>query len=227
MLRFNLFGYPVRVHWMFWILCIILGMGYLQQRDRQGPISFLIVTAVVFGSILWHELGHAWARKRCGANYSEIELHGMGGLCGGPGYLTRKQSMFVSAMGPAASMLLGAVIFPLKFTPGMDWVMDPTNPGFAVRQNISFAVFVNHMIWVNIGWALLNLLPVMPLDGGQIFNAFMANKNPALVPRVGMIVAGIVAILGLLAVQLWMAFIFGFLAYQNYRRMQGTHSGFW
>ena len=220
MLRFVLFGYPVRVHWMFWILCAFLGMGYLKQPGRDGLVFFLISTAVIFGSILWHELGHAWARKRCKLDYSEIELHGMGGLCGGPGYLTRKQSMFVAAMGPAASLALGFA--------SMIFLLSPLISGSAMTAShaSAFQVFVFWMLFANIGWAIMNLLPVLPLDGGRIFEGFMANRNPSIVPKVGMVVGGIVAVLGLITGNLWMGFLFGFLAYQNYKRITGVH-GSW
>ena len=208
MLRFVLFGYPVRVHWMFWILCVLIGWHFLDQGGRENFIFFIITAAVVFGSILWHELGHAWARKRVGQPNSEIMLHGMGGLCMGPGYLTRRQTIFVAGMGPAASLALGAATLLLLLAPG-------------IQTNATLAVFVNVMLFVNIGWSILNLLPVMPLDGGQIFDALMANRNPGVVPKVGMIVAGMVAVAGFLLGHIWMGFLFGFLAYQNYRRVQG------
>src|SRR5690606_8069958 len=120
MLHFRLFGFPVHVHWMFWLLCLFLGMPLLQQDGPVGLGLFVMMTAVVFGSIVGHELGHAWARKKYGAPYSDITLHGMGGLCSGPGRFTRWESVFIAAAGPAASLLLGAATFPLVFAPGAD-----------------------------------------------------------------------------------------------------------
>lgn len=221
MLKFVLFGFPVRIHWMFWLLTVFLGMGYLGEPGRAGPIAFVISSLIILVSILFHELGHAWARRRCGHGHSEITLYGMGGLCSGSGYLTRKQSMFVSAMGPAASLLLGSVALLFFLSPSISW--NSIRVGWLEPAN----VFIFTMLFVNIGWAIMNLLPVMPLDGGQIFAGFMANKNPGIVPKVGMVVAGAVAVLGLMTGQLWLGFLFGFLAYKNYQRVVGGHSGFW
>jgi stage IV sporulation protein FB len=207
MLSFRLFGYPVRIEWMFWVLCVLLGMPYLQKQGPEALGQFLIVTAVVLGSILWHELGHAWARRRCGEPYSEITLYGFGGLCGGPGRFTRHESMFISAAGPAASLLLGGAVWLLVLTP--------------IAANPWLRFFAGWMHWVNVGWAILNLLPVLPLDGGRIFEAALANRNPGLVPRVGFGVALGVAILGLLSAQFFLAVVFGMLAHGNYRRMRG------
>lgn len=214
MLNFRLFGFPVRVQWIFWILCLVLGMQYLQSGGPDGVIKALIVAAVVFGSILWHELGHAWARKRSGAPYSEIMLHGFGGVCSGPGSFTRGQSIFIAAAGPAASLGLGLLI--LLITP---MTMANTGP--------FFQVFAFWMLWVNIGWAILNLLPIFPLDGGQIFAGLAGPKNYRLVLWTGLILAVALALFGFfVGKQIFMAVLFGLLAFGNWQRLQGQQSSF-
>lgn len=213
MFSFRLFGFPVHVQWMFWLLCLFLGMNFLQEDGPTGLGRFGIMTAVVFGSIIWHELGHAWARKRSGAPYSEITLHGMGGYCSGPGRFTRGQSIFVAAAGPGASLLLGALTYLLVFTPGIReaWV------GF----------FVGQMLWVNVGWAILNLLPILPLDGGHILQGILAGKTAHLVPKIGFVLAILMAVAGFVLLQsLFMAIIFGLLAHTNWQMMRGQRGIF-
>ena len=213
MLNFRLFGFPVHVHWMFWLLCLFLGMPFLEQDGPTGLGQFGIMSAVVFCSIIWHELGHAWARKRSGAPYSEISLHGMGGLCGGPGRFTRWQSVFIAAAGPAASLLLGGLTFLLIYSPGSKdpWI------GF----------FIGQMLWVNVGWAIMNLLPILPLDGGHILRGLLAGKTAHLVPKIGFVLAIIMAIAGLLLFRsIFMAVIFGLFAHTNWQIMQGQRSSF-
>lgn len=213
MLSFRLLGYPVRIEWMFWLLCVLLGMGYLQQAGPVGLGRFLVMTGVVLGSILWHELGHAWARKRCGESYSEITLHGFGGLCGGPGFFTRRESIFIAAAGPGASFLLGGAASLLLFTPGMNnpWV----------------AFFVAQMQWVNIGWAIFNLLPILPLDGGHIFEGLVPDRHRSIVPKVGFILALVIAVLGFVGGSFFMAAMFGLMAHGNWQRIQGMGRGAW
>ncbi|MEM9283282.1 MAG: site-2 protease family protein [Verrucomicrobiota bacterium] len=213
MLTFKLFGYPVRVQWLFWLLCLFLGMNFLQRPGPEGIGLFLIMTAVVFGSIIWHELGHAWARKKSGAPYSEIMLHGFGGLCSGPGQFTRGQSIFIAAAGPAASLLLGAATWAFSLSPA--------------EANPWIRFFIAQMLWVNVGWAILNLLPIYPLDGGQIFYGIAGPRNQRTVFIVGMILAGLLAIAGLaLRGSLFMAVLFGLLAYSNWQRLQGQQGTF-
>ncbi len=212
MLSFRLFGFPVRIEWMFWILCVFLGMEFLQQEGPEGLGKFLLMTGVVLGSILWHELGHAFARKRCGAPRSEIILYGFGGLCGGPGHFTRGESVAIAAAGPAASLLLGGATWLLVFSPGManDWLR----------------FFVGQMLWVNVGWAILNLLPILPLDGGRIFEGLVPSRHGRLVPRVGFVLALVMAAWGFFAYgSLFMAVMFGLLAHGNWQRMRGLGTG--
>ena len=238
MLSFQLFGFPIRIEWMFWLLCLFLGMDFLQEDGPKGIGRFLIMTAVVLGSIIWHELGHAWARKRSGAPFSEITLHGMGGLCSGPGPVgpgpvgpgpvgpgpvgpgpagsgrfTRGQSIFIAAAGPAASILLGCCVWLLVLTPG-------------IREEWT-AFFVGKMLWVNIGWAILNLLPILPLDGGHILNGLLAGKNAHLVPKIGFVLSLVMAIAGfVLTGRPFMPIIFGLFAYTNWQMIQGQRSTF-
>ncbi|MDF2376249.1 MAG: site-2 protease family protein [Verrucomicrobiales bacterium] len=213
MLSFRLFGFPVRVQWIFWVLCLILGMNYLQSGGPDGVIKALIVAAIVFGSILWHELGHAWARKKSGAPYSEIMLHGFGGVCSGPGSFTRGQSIFIAAAGPASSLALGFITFLAVIAAGdaAPWMQ----------------FFAGWMLWVNIGWAILNLLPIFPLDGGQIFAGIAGPRNLKLVLWVGLILSATLAVAGLLVTkQFFMAILFGMLAFGNWQRLQGKQSSF-
>jgi len=206
MLRFRLFGYPVRIEWMFWVVCAILGMDLMQVPGPQGLGMMVLWVVIVLGSVLWHELGHAFARKKFGEPYSEISLHGFGGICSGPGRFTRHEQMAVSAAGPVASLLLGGMVWMIAQTPG-------------AQASFWMHFFVGQMLWVNIGWAILNLLPIFPLDGGRIFEAFMANRKPSLVPKVGMLTAAVIAVFGLVGLgSIWMALLFGYLAYANWQR---------
>ncbi len=182
----------------------------------------LIVVAVLLLSILFHELGHAWARKKYRAPYSEIVIHGFGGYCAGPGHFTRHEQMKISFAGPLINFIFVGIAWLLLKTPGLIPV-----PGETVSLSQFFLIqFASMMLYVNIFLGGLNLLPILPLDGGRIFESFMSNRNPTIVPKVGMIVAGLAAVWGLTRGDMWMTVLFGFFAYSNWQRVQGVRPQF-
>lgn len=161
MIRFTLFNIPVSIHWMFWLLAAFLG-GALQAQSPEQLIYTATFMAAAFVSILIHELGHALAGLRMGAPRAEIHLHGMGGLAhfhGAP--FTRKQSILMTAAGPAASLALAGIFF----------VVGIAVLGVEGERSLSFVylqLFVGTMIAINVFWTIFNLFPALPLDGGQI-----------------------------------------------------------
>jgi stage IV sporulation protein FB len=215
MFRFTFLGFPVRVDWTFWLVSALMS-GAISMTGRDMFVHLAVWIGAVFVSILWHELGHAQAFKKYGG-HAEILLYSMGGLCIpiGKSHHTRHESMWISAAGPGASLFLFGVVLAVHwFTP------------LGSSSRIA-GLLIGNLLWINGFWTLVNLLPVLPLDGGQIFQAFMSNKNPSIVPQVGMVVAGLVAIYGFYIGLFFMAIFFIYLAHSNWQRSQGTHGGFW
>lgn len=190
---------------MFWVMCAILA-GPSIANGREGFIALLIWTAVVFVSILWHEMGHGWAFRKFGVARPEIFLSGMGGLCRGQGSFTRRQSVEISAAGPVFSLILAGFLYGLQFVPL------PPSP--------VLSSFIKIGIIVNLGWAMLNLFPVLPLDGGRIFEAVMPDRRRGLVPAVGLIVASLAAVFGIISGRLFLGVLFGLLAIENWNRIR-------
>lgn len=208
MLQFTLFGFPIRIHWMFWLVGCLLTFHLVTSSKPQDLQKLAVWLIVFFISILWHELGHAFAMRKYGGR-PDILLYGMGGVCSSVGRYTRKQSMIISAAGPAAGFSLALVAYFLLHTSPV--------------MNSYFVLYaLKKMFFINLVWTMLNLLPIQPLDGGQIFRSFMSKTNPSLVPKVGMITGGIVAVLSLIFLNsLFMALMFGYLAYQNWNISKG------
>ncbi|OAI51325.1 hypothetical protein AYO44_00505 [Planctomycetaceae bacterium SCGC AG-212-F19] len=172
--QFRIFGIPVRVHPWFWIVSIMLGFSAL--RDNKGPEGFLylgIWVACVFVSVLVHELGHVCAGLYFGSE-GHIVLYSFGGLAVGSSNLTdRWQRIIVMFAGPAAGFILFALVAAgvwlydpmmvtnlLRALVWLDWVRGDW-PRWAERLVID-------LFAINLFWGLINLLPIWPLDGGQI-----------------------------------------------------------
>ncbi|MEZ5305101.1 MAG: site-2 protease family protein [Verrucomicrobiales bacterium] len=232
MLRFTFLGFPVTVHWMFWLVTGLLGSGaaegqanflsatYGKQVSAFVPILFWV--GLAFASILLHELGHSLAFRRFGTR-SQIVLYGMGGYAQPEGGipLTRWESIKISAAGPAVSFGIGGAAW---------WLHQMLHPPEALMGYTYSRMILGVLIWINLGWGILNLLPIYPLDGGQIFDAWHG-RGARLTGKVGAFVAAAVAI-GLFyysgGTSFFSLIFFGFLAYQNWQRSKGAHGGgFW
>jgi Zn-dependent protease len=162
MIRFSIFGIPVQVHPFFWITLAIIG-GALGANSPEAMLRLGLFLLAGFISLLVHELGHALTARKFGAR-SEIVLQAFGGYAAYSGVrLTRPQSFAVTAAGPAVQIVLGFVLLQLL----------PHLPD----MNPNMAYFLRILVWVSLVWAILNLLPVLPLDGGQMLNAILGPQR--------------------------------------------------
>jgi Zn-dependent protease len=162
-IEFRLLGIPVRIHLWFWFMAL-----WLWTLDRgEGWAGLLVWVAVVLQGILMHELGHALAGRAFGRT-PRIELVALGGITWweqaepmSPG-----RNLVVSAAGPAVGIFVGSLSLVL-----MDvlQIPDPSLGRYLFRS----------LVWVNLGWGLLNLLPIMPLDGGNIVAALFDFAAPS------------------------------------------------
>ncbi len=146
--QFRLFGIPVRIAGSF-ALVAVMGL-------TAGSVEIALVwVAVVFVTTLVHELGHAFAFKYYGRE-SSITLWGLGGLTQGHGApLSRARSIVVSLAGPLTEIVL--VGLPALY---LARTVETTSDTTALALDL--------FVWVGIGWAIVNLLPVLPLDGGRV-----------------------------------------------------------
>ncbi len=214
--RFVIFGIPVRVHPAFWILGTIL--GWRTGDGEAGAVRLqliLIWLLCLFVSILVHELGHALTAKAFGWP-PEIVLCHFGGYAAfmpHHGY-THARSILVSFAGPFAGFLLFGLVVSVWF------VLEMT--GTSINQFGESAIW--NMIWINLGWGIINLLPVLPLDGGQICREvcrWISPQNGLTWSLWIAVVVGGLACVGFLKIGLtFAAIMFGFLAYQSFQALQ-------
>lgn len=237
-LRFSIFGIPVRVHPLFWVIGLLLGSG------SNGLTGAIIWVVVIFISILVHELGHAFAFRRFGQD-SHVILHFAGGLTvpesvpWGGGYanvrLTSNEQVFVSLAGPGAGFLLAAATLSTGFFMGGSIVTSyllgfiPI-PLVLFQNDILNQIFIS-FLWVNIFWGFVNLIPVYPLDGGHVARHILIQRDPLAGLRtslwISVISGGLAAIIGLLFLDsVYMGVLFGFLAFQSFQALQGTSGGY-
>ena len=227
----------MRVHPFFWVLSLLLGINV-----TQGELKLVLVwLATVFLSILAHELGHALTARHYGYR-PWITLHQFGGLASYNGErLESRKKIMVSFAGPAAGFLIAILITAILFATGhvarLSFSFAPVRfypymPLVEMASGLQPApldALIDYMLQVNIFWGLINLFPVLPLDGGQIAREYLIEKDPyggmrkSLILSVG---AAVVLVVFALANQdLFLVLMFGYLGYSSYRILQENSGG--
>lgn len=201
--RLRLLGFPVEADLSFLVVLVFLGYATL---DR-GPAYLLAWVVIAAVSVLVHELGHAVAARAAGA-HPQVELFGFGGLTTfetPAGGLSRARSVGISLAGPVTGLALGIMLVLLRRSAGLD--------------PFSLAAFaLDAGVFVTLGWGLLNLLPILPLDGGNVLVELLPGlpaRRLRLAAAVSIFVAVLAAIVALLMSQLYAALLAAWFAFGN------------
>lgn len=204
MIQFRLFGFPVAVQPFFLLTAWLIG----PRGDLQATALWIVT---VFTGVMAHELGHAYAGRHLNLD-PVITLHGFGGMTSWRSihHLSHGQRIFLSAAGPAVGITIGLAVLVVAKLVAPD-------PGLIVNR------LINYTVWVNLGWGLLNLAPVLPLDGGHI----AASAAEAAFGRRGRIVSVVISLVltGALALwamwngQIWMTILAVVLAVSNFQAL--------
>jgi Zn-dependent protease len=213
-LSFSIGGIPVRVLPTFWLVAVIFGFDWLNAPD--GGLAFLLIwVAVMFVSILVHELGHALVARACG--YApRILLYHFGGLAVFDPYrdYTTGKSILITLAGPGAGLLLY----------GLTWLADRALTGGNGDPSPFVYAALEMSLFVNLWWSLLNLLPVIPLDGGQVCRDVCLSANPrrgmTVALWISVLVGAVIGALGVAFRQMYMGIMFLLLAVQSYQELQ-------
>jgi stage IV sporulation protein FB len=206
MIRFSVFGIPVEVQPFFWITLVILGAS--NGGDSVGAIfEILLFVLAGFFSVLVHELGHALTARAYGAN-THIVLQAFGGYAAYAGIrMSRKQSFLITAAGPAIQIALGGAVAALLY--------------FLPPMNSYGEHFLYVLMGISFVWAILNLLPVMPLDGGQMLNALLGPARFRITLWTTIVVAiGVAVLLFTYTGSILFPIFLGMFAWQAYQALQ-------
>jgi Zn-dependent protease len=240
-LRFRLFGTYVRVNPLFWLIMAIFGWRYTRNPvpvlpgGGMGDLALWVLCGFV--SVLLHEFGHVWMGRLFGT-HGHILLHSMGGLAIGASDVPyRWQRILISLAGPGIQLLLFAALVGLLFTGVISRPLLDDNPALALMLNM--------LLMINLWWPLLNLLPIFPLDGGQVtrevcqivspnrglvvslwvslFAAILLAANALVVEQTEQRVA-LIPYVGHLFGGYYLAILFALLAYGSWQALQEENS---
>ncbi|HEY1534580.1 MAG TPA: hypothetical protein VGF76_11190, partial [Polyangiaceae bacterium] len=150
-----------------------LQIGREGRLRLQVALSFFVITgapgiaggaprvalyaSIAFFTVLTHELGHALCGVLWGCR-ATIVLHALGGHTTIEPLLPRWRDVFATSMGPCVSLVIALMLAVLRHSfPGHFWL--------------------TVALWVNLAWGIVNLLPMLPFDGGRALQTMLADKH--------------------------------------------------
>lgn len=218
--HFKILGVPVRVEWPFFLVAAMLGLAGMRawpDSSFLGRVTWMLIwVAIVFVSVLVHELGHALA-YRMNRERSSIVLTALWGLTSGRESPQRWRRIFVSLSGAIfAFVVLGLPFLLLR---------DAAYP--APGQFSDFAwkryLIVYYIGYANLWWSVANLLPILPLDGGNVAREVVGLRRA----RIAGVAVGFAVALWLWLIGQGFAAIFlGMLGFMNLAELMQERAGF-
>jgi len=173
----RLFGAELRIHWTFLVLLLFVAFTSYSPQHPEVAGRSLALVAIVFGSVMLHELGHAIVGVRAGVPAKAIILLPIGGVTLLdetkqsllPGAQTWKRDIRIAVAGPLVNLIIafiaGAIL--LAVMPQIHLWQRP----YVIPANLP-----RSLVWCNAWLALFNLLPAYPMDGGRVLRAVFSRR---------------------------------------------------
>jgi Zn-dependent protease len=199
---FRFAGIDVFLHFTWFIIAAYFISGYI--RKYQSPVWGVLEYVGLFVIVLIHEFGHALACRQVGGVANQIVLWPLGGIA----FVNPPRRAGAYLWSIAAGPLVNLILLPILG--GMLMLVRASAPGS------DLAVFLYDLNWINLGLLIFNILPVFPLDGGQIVRGllwfpFGEFRSLQIASMIGLVGGAILGILGLMAGSVWWAILAFFL----------------
>lgn len=165
-------GVDVYVHATFVLLLAWVALSHaMQGQSAFEAASGVALVMSVFAIVVLHELGHALVARRFGIRTRDITLLPIGGVA----RMERmpddpKQELLVAIAGPAVNVALAVLLFC-----AVTLVSGP----FGLHDlRIIGGPLLTKLMWINVGLAVFNMIPALPMDGGRVLRALLAMRMP-------------------------------------------------
>jgi Zn-dependent protease len=159
---FQLAGIEVFLHWSWFIVAVF---AVVQRRDEYSSYFWNAAEYVaLFAIVLMHEFGHALACRQVGGQANRIILWPLGGVA----FVSPPQRPGATLWSIAAGPLVNAILLPIALAVAVAFRWSGLGDAWPDLQR-----FLWMMVAINVGLLMFNLLPIFPLDGGQILRALL------------------------------------------------------
>ena len=212
---FTVRGIDIKVHVTFPLILVwaAIQFGALSNEGWTGAVFGVLVTLLLFGIVVLHELGHSFAALEYDIPISQIVLLPIGGVAQ-MGRIPDKpgQELVVALAGPAVNVVLALIMIGLAAL--LQISLAPRALAGSLREmgQLALAPIFRYLFITNIFIAVFNLLPAFPLDGGRVLRALLATRLPyaratAISVVIGQAMAWLLGLWGFLGGGFFMIFI--------------------
>jgi Zn-dependent protease len=182
---FRVAGIEVYLHFT-WFFVAALEFARFARR-YQAPVWGLFEYLALFGIVLLHEFGHAFACRQTGGRADRIVLWPLGGVA----FVQPPPRPGAYLWSIAAGPLVNVILFPL-----LTIALFIAGGAHLRLTNPDASQFIISLWSINTGLLVFNLLPIYPLDGGQIVRALLWFK---LGPIRSLKIASVIGFVGAIA----------------------------
>ena len=168
-------------------------------ESRKGSYSSVVWNVIeylaLFLIVLLHEFGHAMACRQVGGAADQIVLWPLGGVA----YVNPPQRPGATLWSIAAGPLVNVVLLPVLLTA----VLMARSMGWAHAMPDAYQL-LRAVLWIDLSLLVFNMLPIYPLDGGQILRSllwFVMGRGRSLMVTT---ILGFVGIVGFFGLALWL-----------------------
>jgi Zn-dependent protease len=211
---FRFAGIDLFVHWS-WLLVAVFEIR--NRADRYTSLTWNVLEYLtLFVVVMLHEFGHALACRQVGGQANQIMLWPLGGVAFVNPPPRPTATLWSIAAGPLVNV--GLLLLALGASAGGRAI-----GGSALNPNA--VGFLHDLAFINIGLLMFNLLPVYPLDGGQILRAllwFVLGRTRSLLVASALGLVGVAALFGLALVRgsVWLAILAVFVSMSCWRGLR-------
>jgi len=189
---FRVLGIDVHLHWSWFILAYY--SISIRVPNYSNPVWAVLEYLCLFLIVVLHEFGHALACRQVGGAADQIVLWPLGGVA----YVAPPQRPGATLWSLAAGPLVNVALVPLLF--GIFYLAGAAG---AFGRSPDLHVFLRAIVFMNIGLLVFNLLPIYPLDGGQILRSLLWFSLGRARSLTAATVVGFIGALSLVAVAVW------------------------
>src|SRR5580658_1661626 len=189
---FSVSGIEVFLHWSWFLVAAFEISG--RTSSYSSPIWNALEYLTLFLIVMLHEFGHALACRQVGGTANRIVLWPLGGVA----YVNPPPRPGAMLWSIAAGPLVNVALLPILFT------LSTLSRSLGWAETMPNAAAFLHAVWlIDLGLLVFNILPIYPLDGGQILRSllwFVVGRARSLMAAT---MVGFVGVAGLIALALW------------------------